>query len=199
MAKFDFDDIKRRMNAAVEDLKKEFSGLRTGRASASLLDPVMVSAYGNTVPLKQVANISVPESRLITVQVWDRSTLAAVEKAIRAAELGLNPVVDGQLIRLPIPDLTEERRRELTKLADLTEERRRELTKLAAKYAEQHRIAVRNVRRDGMEKLKALEKTGEISQDEHRKFSEQVQKETDAVIGRIDETLATKDREIMQV
>ena len=185
MAKFDFDDIKRRMNAAVEDLKKEFSGLRTGRASASLLDPVMVSAYGNTVPLKQVANISVPESRLITVQVWDRSTLAAVEKAIRAAELGLNPVVDGQLIRLPIPDLTEERRRELTKLA--------------AKYSEQHRIAVRNVRRDGMEKLKALEKAAEISQDEHRKFSEQVQKETDAVIGRIDETLATKDREIMQV
>ncbi len=185
MAKFDFDDIKRRMNAAMDDLKKEFTGLRTGRASASLLDPVMVMAYGNLAPLKTVANISVPEARMLTVQVWDRSMIAAVEKGIRHAELGLNPVVEGTNIRIPIPDLNEERRRDLTKLAH--------------KYSEQHRIAVRNVRRDGMEKLKALEKAGEIAQDEHRKLSDLVQKETDATIARIDETLANKEREIMQV
>jgi ribosome recycling factor len=183
--KFDFDGIKRRMNAAVDDLKKEFSGLRTGRASASLLDPVMVLAYGNTVPLKTVANISVPEPRMLTVQVWDRSNVSAVDKAIRAAELGLNPVVEGQNLRIPIPDLTEERRRDLSRIAH--------------KYAEQHRIAVRNVRRDGMDKLKQLEKVHEISQDEHRRFSDQVQKETDAIIGKIDEALVTKEREIMQV
>lgn len=185
MAKFDFEDTKRRMHAAVEDLKKEFSGLRTGRASPSLLDPVMVPAYGNTVPLKQVANINVADARMLTVQVWDRSLTTAVDKAIRAAELGLNPVVDGQLIRLPIPDLTEERRRDLSKIA--------------AKYSEQHRIAVRNVRRDGMEKLKASEKAGEISQDDHRRISEQVQKETDLVIRLIDDALSTKESEIMQI
>ncbi len=185
MATFDFNDIKRRMGAAVEDLKKEFSGLRTGRATASLLDPVMVTAYGNAVPLKQVANINVPEPRMLTVQVWDKANISAVDKGIRNADLGLNPTVDGMLIRIKIPEMTEERRRDLTKIA--------------AKYAEQHRIAVRNVRRDGMEKLKALEKSGDISQDEHKRFAEQVQKETDAVIRTIDDTLANKDREIMQV
>ncbi len=182
---FDFEDIKRRMNAAVDDLKKDFGGLRTGRASASLLDPVMVTAYGNTVQLKSVANISVTDARMLSVQVWDRANVSAVEKAIRGAELGLNPVVDGQNLRIPLPDLTEERRRDLSKTAH--------------KYTEQHRIAVRNVRRDGMEKLKQLEKAHTISQDEHRKFSDQVQKETDATIARLDEALAIKEREIMQV
>ncbi len=182
---FDFEDIKRRMNAAVDDLKKDFGGLRTGRASASLLDPIMVTAYGNTVQLKSVANISVTDARMLSVQVWDRSNVSAVEKAIRGAELGLNPVVDGQNLRIPLPDLTEERRRDLSKTAH--------------KYTEQHRIAVRNVRRDGMEKLKVLEKAHTISQDEHRKFSDQVQKETDTTISRLDEALAIKEREIMQV
>ncbi len=185
MAKFDFDGIKRRMNAAIDDLKKEFAGLRTGRASANLLDPIMVQAYGNSAPLKTVANVSVPEARMLMVQVWDRSLIAAVEKAIRTADLGLNPVVEGTNIRIKIPDLTEERRRDLTKIAH--------------KYTEQHRIAVRNVRRDGMEQLKALEKAGEIAQDEHRKLSDQVQKETDAIIAKIDQALATKEAEIMQV
>ncbi len=185
MATFDFNDIKRRMGAAVDDLKKEFSGLRTGRATVSLLDPVMVTAYGNAVPLNQVANINVPEPRMLTVQVWDKANISAVEKGIRNSDLGLNPTVDGMVLRIKIPEMTEERRRELTKIA--------------AKYAEQHRIAVRNVRRDGMEKLKALEKGGDISQDENKRFADQVQKETDATIRSIDDTLANKDREIMQV
>jgi ribosome recycling factor len=183
--KFDFDGIKRRMASAVEDLKKEFAGLRTGRASANLLDPIMVLAYGNSAPLKTVANVNVAEARMLMVQVWDRSLVSAVEKAIRTSDLGLNPTVEGQNIRIRIPDLTEERRRDLSKIAH--------------KYAEQHRIAVRNVRRDGMEKLKAMEKASEIAQDEHRKLSDQVQKETDATIAKIDDALATKEREIMQV
>ena len=182
---FDFEDIKRRMNAAVDDLKKDFGGLRTGRASASLLDPVMVTAYGNTVQLKSVANISVTDARMLSVQVWDRANVSAVEKAIRGAELGLNPVVDGQNLRIPLPDLTEERRRDLSKTAH--------------KYTEQHRIAVRNVRRDGMDALKRQERDGDISQDIHRGRSDEVQKLTDAHIAKIDELLATKEKEIMQV
>src|SRR3954454_10340848 len=178
-------DLRRRMDGAVEVLRKEFGGLRTGRASASLLEPVSVSAYGGTVPLNQVANVSVPEPRMITVQVWDRGVVKAVDKAIREAGLGLNPQTEGQTIRVPIPDLTEERRRELTKVA--------------AKYAEQARVAVRNVRRDGIEALRRLEKDGELSQDEQRKLQHDVQVLTDNEIKRIDETLAQKDKEILQV
>ena len=178
-------DLRRRMDGALEVLRKEFGGLRTGRASTSLLEPVQVSAYGNNVPLKQVASINVPEPRMITVQVWDRGLAKAVDKAIREAGLGLNPQTEGQVIRVPIPELNEERRRELTRVA--------------AKYAEQARVSVRNVRRDGIEALRRLEKDGEISQDEHRKLDREVQQLTDDHIKRIDETLAQKDKEILQV
>ena len=178
-------DLGRRMDGALEALRKELAGLRTGRASASLLEPVMVPAYGNPMPLSQLATISVPEPRMITVQVWDRGVAKAVDKAIREAGLGLNPQTEGQLIRVPIPDLNEERRRELTKVA--------------AKYAEQARVAVRNVRRDGVDSLRKLEKDGDISQDEHRKVEKDVQHLTDEHIKRIDETLAQKDKEILQV
>ena len=178
-------DLRRRMDGAIEVLRKEFGGLRTGRASTSLLEPVQVSAYGNNVPLNQVASINVPEPRMITVQVWDRGLVHAVEKAIRDSNLGLNPQSDGQLIRLPIPELSQERRQELTKLAH--------------KYAEQGRVAVRNVRRDGMDSLKKMEKDGKISQDEHRHQSDAVQKLTDDHIKKVDETLAAKEREILQV
>ena len=178
-------DLRRRMDGAIEALRKEFGGLRTGRASTSLLEPVQVNAYGNTVPLNQVASINVPEPRMITVQVWDRGVVKAVDKAIREAGLGLNPQTEGQVIRVPIPELNEERRRELTRVA--------------AKYAEQARVSVRNVRRDGIEALRRLEKDGEISQDEHRKLDREVQQLTDDHIKRIDETLAQKDKEILQV
>ena len=178
-------DLRRRMDGAIEALRKEFGGLRTGRASAGLLEPVQVSAYGNTVPLNQVASINVPEPRMIMVQVWDRGVVKAVDKAIREAGLGLNPQTEGQVIRVPIPELNEERRRELTRVA--------------AKYAEDGRIAVRHVRRDGIEILRRLEKDGEISQDEHRKVEKDVQVLTDDHIKRIDETLAQKDKEILQV
>ena len=178
-------DLRRRMDGALEVLRKEFGGLRTGRASASLLEPVTVPAYGGTSPLNQLANISVPEPRMITVQVWDRALIKAVDKAIREAGLGLNPQTEGQTIRVPIPDLNEERRRELTRVS--------------AKYAEQARVAVRNVRRDGIEVLKRQEKEAEISQDEQRKLQQEVQHLTDGYIGRIDEALAQKDREILQV
>ncbi|HEX3536883.1 MAG TPA: ribosome recycling factor [Stellaceae bacterium] len=178
-------DLTRRMDGALEALRKELGGLRTGRASASLLEPVKVEAYGNAVPLNQVATISVPEARLITVQVWDRGVAKAVDKAIRESGLGLNPQTEGQMIRVPIPDLSEDRRRELTRKA--------------AEYAEQQRVAVRNVRRDGIEHLRRLEKDGEISQDEHRKLEKDVQHLTDDHIKRIDETLAQKDKEILQV
>jgi len=178
-------DLRRRMDGAVEVLRKEFGGLRTGRASASLLEPVTVSAYGGTVPLSQVASINVPEPRMITVQVWDRGVVKAVDKAIREAGLGLNPQTEGQVIRVPIPELNEERRRELTRVA--------------ARYAEQARVSVRNVRRDGIEALRRLEKAGEISQDEHRKLQNDIQHLTDDHIKRIDETLAQKDKEILQV
>ena len=178
-------DLRRRMDGAVEVLRKEFGGLRTGRASASLLEPVTVAAYGGTLPLNQVANISVPEPRMITVQVWDRAMVKAVDKAIREAGLGLNPQTEGQMIRVPIPDLNEERRRELTRVS--------------ARYAEQARVSVRNVRRDGIEVLKRREKDAEISQDQQRKLQQEVQHLTDDYIKRIDEALAQKDREILQV
>ncbi|HYW62503.1 MAG: ribosome recycling factor [Alphaproteobacteria bacterium] len=178
-------DLRRRMDGALEVLRKEFGGLRTGRASTSLLEPVQVNAYGGMVPLNQVASVNVPEPRMISVQVWDRSVVKAVDKAIREAGLGLNPQTEGQVIRVPIPELNEERRRELTRVA--------------AKYAEQARVSVRNVRRDGIEALRRLEKDGEISQDEHRKLDREVQQLTDDHIKRIDETLAQKDKEILQV
>jgi len=185
MAAFDKEDANRRMNGAVGTLKSEFSGLRTGRASAALLDPVSVEAYGNAVPINQVGTVSVPEPRLLTVQVWDKGLVKTVDKAIRDAGLGLNPQVDGQLLRIPVPELNEERRKELAKLA--------------SKYAEQARIAVRNVRRDGMEVLKKLEKDHKIGQDEHHKFAEEMQKLTDAHIKDIDQLLHAKEQEIMQV
>jgi ribosome recycling factor len=179
------NDLRRRMDGALEVLRKEFGGLRTGRASTSLLEPVQVNAYGGVVPLNQVASVNVPEPRMISVQVWDRGVVKAVDKAIREAGLGLNPQTEGQVIRVPIPELNEERRRELTRVA--------------AKYAEQARVSVRNVRRDGIEALRKLEKDGEISQDEHRKLDRDVQHLTDDHIKRIDETLAQKDKEILQV
>jgi ribosome recycling factor len=178
-------DIKRRMDGALEALRKEFGGLRTGRASATLLEPITVEAYGSTVPLNQIANINVPEPRMITVNVWDRGMVKAVDKAIREAGLGLNPQSEGQTIRVPIPDLNEERRRELTRVA--------------AKYAETARISVRNVRRDGIETLRKQEKDGDISQDEQKKLEREIQSLTDEHIKRVDETLAQKDKEILQV
>jgi len=178
-------DIQRRMDGALEALRKEFGGLRTGRASVGLLEPVKVDAYGSTVPLNQLANINVPEPRMITVNVWDRGMVKAVDKAIRESGLGLNPQTEGQTIRVPIPDLNEERRRELTRVA--------------AKYAEATRISVRNVRRDGIETLRKQEKDGDISQDEQKKLERDIQHLTDEHIKRVDETLAQKDREILQV
>jgi len=185
MPDFDLKDIERRMKGAVSVLKQEYAGLRTGRASAALLDPITVDAYGTPMPLNQLATISVPEPRMLTVQVWDRSQVDAVDKAIRESGLGLNPIGEGQVLRIPIPELNEERRQELAKLA--------------AKYAEQARVAVRNVRRDGMELLKRQEKDGDIGQDEHHAHSAEVQKLTDAMISEIDETLSSKETEIMQV
>jgi ribosome recycling factor len=178
-------DLTRRMDSAMEALRRELAGLRTGRASANLLDQVKVNAYGSEMPITQVGNVNVPEPRLISVQVWDRGLVVAVEKAIREAGLGLNPITDGQLVRIPIPQLTEERRREMTKIAH--------------KYAEQARVAVRNVRRDGMEALKKMEKDGKISQDDHRNRADEVQKATDGHVKKIDEMLAAKEKEIMQV
>jgi ribosome recycling factor len=179
------NELKRRMDGALEALRREFAGLRTGRASVHLLDPVVVKAYGGEMPLNQVGTVNVPEPRMITVQVWDRSLVVAVEKAIRDANLGVNPQTDGQLVRVPIPELSSERRLELTKLAH--------------KYAEQGRIAVRNVRRDGMETLKKMEKDGKISEDDHRRRSEEVQKATDEHIKKVDDALAQKEKEILQV
>ena len=178
-------DLRRRMDGAIEALRKEFAGLRTGRASTSLLEPVTVEAYGSSMPLAQCGTVSAPEPRMLTVQVWDRALVKPVEKAIRDAGLGLNPQADGQTVRVPIPDLNEERRRELTKVA--------------AKYTEQARIAVRNVRRDGVDSLKKSEKEGEISQDEHRKLLAEVQSLTDDFIRKIDDAMAQKEKEILQV
>jgi len=181
----DLDDIKRRMNGAVEVLRSEFSGLRTGRASAALLEPIQVDAYGSKVPISQVGTVNVPDSRMLAVQVWDQNLVGAVEKAVRDSGLGLNPSNDGNVIRIPIPQLSEERRTELAKIAH--------------KYAEQARVAVRNVRRDGMDKLKRMEKAGEISQDEQRAWADDLQKLTDGNVKTIDESLDTKEKEIMQV
>jgi ribosome recycling factor len=181
----DLKDIERRMNGAIEVLKQEFAGLRTGRASVHLLEPINVEAYGAAMPMNQVGTIGVPEPRMITVQVWDRSLVGVVERAIRESDLGLNPQTEGQLIRVPIPMLSEERRIELGKIAH--------------KYAEQARIAVRNVRRDGMDTLKRMEREHERSQDEQHMWSEEIQEMTDRHIKAIDEALEQKDSEIMQV
>jgi ribosome recycling factor len=185
MAEPDLKDLQRRMKGAVDVLRTEFGGLRTGRASVSLLEPLMVEAYGQQMPINQVGTINVPEPRMLSVQVWDKSLVGTVEKAIRSSGLGLNPVVDGQFLRLPIPELTEQRRVEIGKVA--------------AKYAEQARVAVRNVRRDGMDQLKRFERDGDISQDEHHMYAEDVQKLTDETIAAIDKLLAEKEQEIMQV
>jgi ribosome recycling factor len=177
-------DIQRRMHGAVEALKHDLGGLRTGRASVTLLEPVHVEVYGANMPINQVATISAPEPRMLSVQVWDRSNVGVVEKAIRSAGLGLNPVTEGQNIRLPIPDLTEERRKELAKLA--------------GQYAEKAKIAVRNVRRDGMDSLKADEKKHEISEDERKRLETEVQKLTDETIAEVDAAAAAKEKEILQ-
>lgn len=178
-------DLQHKMEVSLEHAKKEFSGLRTGRASTALLEPVTVDAYGSQMPLSQVASVSVPEPRLLSVSVWDKGLARAVEKAIRDSSLGLNPVSDGTLIRIPIPPLTSERRAELIKIAH--------------KYAEHARVAVRNVRREGNEALKKMEKDSLISQDEHHKFADQVQKMTDDFVTKIDDALKTKEAEITQV
>ena len=185
MSDVDIADLEKRMNGALDVLRKEFAGLRAGRASTSLLEPITVSAYGGDMPLNQVAALSVPEPRMISVQVWDKSMIAAVEKAIRTADLGLNPSVDGTLIRVPLPELSEERRTEIAKVA--------------SRYAEQARVAVRNVRRDGMDQLKRAEKEGDISKDEHHKTGDQVQQLTDKSIQQINDLLAQKESEIMTV
>ncbi|HVV32192.1 MAG TPA: ribosome recycling factor, partial [Vitreimonas sp.] len=182
---FKLDDYKKRMDGAITALTHEFGGLRTGRASPTILDPITVEAYGSVSPLNQVAGVSVPEPRMISVQVWDKSVVQAVDKAIRAANLGLNPIIDGQTLRIPVPPLTGERRTELSKVA--------------AKYAEQQRVAVRNIRRDAMEHLKKLEKDHGISEDEHKKHGAEVQKATDDHIKKIDDMLRHKEEEIMQV
>lgn len=178
-------DLQHKMEVSVEHAKKEFSGLRTGRATAALLDPVIVDAYGARSPLNQVASVSVPEPRLLSVSVWDKGLAKSVEKAIREANLGLNPMADGTLIRVPIPPLTAERRVELTKIAH--------------KYAEHARVSIRNVRRDGNDVLKKMEKDHVISQDEHKKYAEEVQKMTDQYVAKIDEALKQKEQEITQV
>ena len=181
----DMDDLQRRMEGALNTLKSDFGGLRTGRASTTLLEPIMVEAYGQKMPMSQVGTISAPEPRLLSVQVWDKGQVSFVEKAIREAGLGLNPMVDGQMVRVPLPELNEERREELVKIA--------------GKYAEQCRVAVRNVRRDGMDQLKKGEKDGEISQDEQKSLSDDVQKLTDDYVEKIDEALSQKEAEIRQV
>jgi ribosome recycling factor len=183
MPAYDKGDIQRRMHGAVEALKHDLGGLRTGRASTALLDPINVEVYGANMPINQVATVSAPEPRLLSVQVWDRSNVNAVEKAIRNAGLGINPITDGQNIRLPIPDLTEERRKELAKLA--------------GQYAEKARIAARNVRRDGNDSLKADEKKGLISEDERKRHETEVQKLTDSTIADIDAAALAKEKEIL--
>jgi ribosome recycling factor len=183
MAKYDKADLERRMRGAVESLRSDLSGLRTGRANTTLLDPVTVEVYGSNMPLNQVATVSAPEPRMLTVQVWDKSNIGPVEKAIRSAGLGLNPINDGNTLRLPIPDLTEERRKELAKLA--------------GQYAEKARIAIRNVRRDGMENLKTDENKKEISEDDRKRAESEVQKLTDEMIKAADEAAAHKEKEIL--
>ena len=185
MADPDTNDLVRRMDGAIEVLRREFSGLRTGRATPSLLEPVMVEAYSSEMPLNQLATISVAEPRMLSVQVWDKNMVKPVEKAILNADLGLNPMADGQSVRVPIPELNEERRGELSRVA--------------AKYSEQARIAVRNVRRDGMDTLKRMEKEGDLSQDEHHLWGGEIQSITDEHVAKVDEMLHAKQEEIMQV
>ena len=181
----DLYDIERRMDGAIAALQREFSGLRTGRASSQLLESLKVTAYGSEMPINQVATISVPEPRMLAVQVWDKGNAKAVERSIRESELGLNPQVDGQLLRIPLPDLSEERRRDLSRIA--------------TRYAENARVAVRNVRRDGMEHLKRLERDSEISQDDRHFYEAEIQTLTNAHVDKINEVLAVKEAEIMQV
>ena len=180
----DLDDLERRMDGAATSLRADFSTLRTGRASASMLDAVTVEAYGAPMPINQVATVNVPEPRMVTVSVWDKGLVNAVDKAIRTSGLGINPVMDGTLLRLPIPELNEERRRELTKVA--------------GQYAENARIAIRNVRRDGMDQIKKAKDQG-MSEDEQKLYSEEIQSLTDAAIEKVDQALETKQEEIMQV
>lgn len=182
---FELESVNKRMDGAIEALKKELSGVRAGRASTSMLEPVMVEAYGSEIPLAQCATITVADSRLLQVQVWDRSLAKAVEKAIRAANLGLNPQVEGQVMRLPLPEMSRERRQELAKLAQ--------------KYAESTRVAIRNVRRDGMDQLKKLQKDSHISEDEQSKHADDIQKLTDKHIEQVGQLLAQKEKDIMQV
>jgi len=182
---YDKKDLERRMDGAIGSLQTELQGLRTGRASVNLLDSVQVAAYGSNMPLNQVGSVSIMDARMIAVNVWDKGLVGAADKAIRESGLGLNPVVDGQTLRIPIPPLNEERRTELTKVA--------------GKYAEAARVAVRNVRRDGMDALKKMEKDGDISEDDHRSLSDEVQKLTDTYVGNVDEALKNKEAEIMQV
>lgn len=183
MAKYDKSDLERRMNGAVDALKHDLSGLRTGRAHTGLLDPVAVEVYGSNTPLNQLASVSAPEPRMLSVQVWDKSNVGPVDKAIRSAGLGLNPIVDGQTLRLPIPEMTQERRKELSKLA--------------GQYAEKARVAVRNVRRDGMDNLKTDENKKEISEDERKRSEAEVQKLTDATIAELDAAAHAKEKEIL--
>lgn len=181
----DLKDLRRRMDGGIAAFKSDIAALRTGRASANVLDPVNVEAYGSRVPLNQVANITVPESRMIAVNIWDKSMVHAVERAIRESNLGLNPIVDGQTLRIPLPELNEERRRDLVKVAH--------------NYAENARVAIRHVRRDGMDELKKAEKDGAISQDDSRSLAEKVQKLTDEMISEVERLLGDKEKEIMQV
>lgn len=185
MADLDTDDLARRMDKALEVLRHEFGGLRTGRASSSMLDPVHVAAYGGSMPLNQVATINVPEPRMLSVQVWDKANVKAVEKAIREANLGLNPQTEGQLIRIPIPELTEQRRKELSKVA--------------GQYAEHAKVAIRNIRREGMDNVKKMLKDGDMSEDDQTLYQEEIQSLTDAHIKKVDDSLAAKQKEIMQV
>ena len=184
-ANYDINDVKRRMQGAVQSLKQDLSGLRTGRATSSMLEPVQVEAYGTHMPLNQLATVSVPEARLLSVQVWDRAMVHAVEKAIVNSNLGLSPATEGQVIRLRVPELNQERRKDMVKLAH--------------KYAENARVAVRHVRRDALEQLKKLEKDGQISEDDHTRMSGEVQKATDQIVGEVDQTVASKEKEIMTV
>ncbi|WP_185982502.1 ribosome recycling factor [Aureimonas mangrovi] len=185
MAELDLKELKRRMDGAISSFQSDLAGLRTGRASASLLDPITIEAYGSSMPINQVANVSVPEARMLSVSVWDKSMVGAVERAIRDSNLGLNPVTDGTTLRIPLPELNEQRRKELVKVAH--------------QYGESARVAVRHVRRDGMDLLKKMEKDGEIGQDESRQTSEKVQKMTDDTVSEIDKLLSVKEAEIMQV
>jgi ribosome recycling factor len=184
-ATFDLDDVKRRMQGAISAFKNDLGSLRTGRASPSLLDPIQIDAYGAVMPISQVATVNVPEPRLLSVQVWDRSMVSAVEKAIRESDLGLNPQTEGQVIRLRIPEMNEQRRREMVKVAH--------------KYAEEARVAVRHVRRDGLDLLKRLEKDHAISEDDGKRQSEQVQKATDQFVAEVESLVQSKEKEIMHV